>query len=447
MITKTGLDPSSILDNVRPLLLVVEHDGLISEAHGAADGVAGYRTEQLVGRHVLEFVTEADRLELMHIFVPVPDRETSQNSSPFPLRVIGPNGERELVDVLPRVVPGDERRWVMTVMPRRDLPTPIRVLEMLLDGSSLETVLSALVIHQARSTREARVDPHIVLHPDRPDRLVISPERNLISDALRALIDSRNDRLWRHSSGGTAVEYQLNQLPPVLGIPAEREGFTSCTVTRVDIDGRLEALMVTMIADPTGAALFGNVAINQRELVKIVHHTVRRDLDERSLRAAASEDSLTGLANRGRFDQLLNESDDRDATLLFIDLDHFKSINDQYGHAVGDQVLIQVACRLRSSCRPTDVVARIGGDEFAVLLTDVDADVATMISERLLDAIARPLPEHLGPHSITASVGLARRTGPTDPADLLDAADRAMLDGKRSGRARIVVDDAVDSVD
>ena len=182
MITKPGLDASLILDNVRPLVLVVEHDGVISEAHGAADGVAGYRTEQFVGTHALDFVTEADRLELMHIFVPIPDRTTSRNSSAFPLRVIGPNGERELVDVLPRVVPGDERRWVLTIMPRRDHPTPIRVLDMLLDGASLETVLSALVTHQAHSTREARVDPHIVLRPDRPDRLVISPERNLISE-------------------------------------------------------------------------------------------------------------------------------------------------------------------------------------------------------------------------------------------------------------------------
>jgi len=187
--------------------------------------------------------------------------------------------------------------------------------------------------------------------------------------------------------------------------------------------------------------MFGNVAINQRELVKTVRLAVRRDVDDRTLRAAALEDSLTGLSNRGRFDQLLSSFDGRDATLLFIDLDHFKSINDQFGHSVGDQVLIQVACRLRSACRPVDVIARIGGDEFAVLMTDTDEETARAISDRLLEAIARPLPDHLGPKSISASVGFAHQCSPTNPADLLHAADRAMLSGKRSGRAQIVVGD------
>lgn len=442
MITEQRLDAGVILDNVRPLVLVVEHDGTFSDAYGAADGVAGYRTEDFVGRHALDFVTEADRMELIHFFLPGNRRSDTHDHSPFPLRIIGPNGERELVDVLPRSLPGDEWRWVLTIMPRRDFPTPISLLEMLMDDASLETVLSSLVSHQTRSTREARVDPHVLLRPDRPGGLIISTERNQIADALETLVDSGNDRLWRHVAANSTVDNEVDQLPAILRIIAEQDGYTSCKITRIDVDGRLEAVMVTMIADPAGAAMFGSVAINQRELVKIVRHIVRREVDDQTLRAATSEDPLTGLSNRGRFEQTLNATDGRTSTLLIVDLDDFKSINDQFGHGVGDQVLLQVACRLRSSCRSSDMVARIGGDEFAVLLDDVDEPTAKIVSERLLEAIARPLPEHLGPNRVTASIGLVHRDAPTDPAALLQAADRAIHDGKRSGREQIVISDS-----
>ena len=439
MITHTRVDSDVILAALRPLVLVVAADGVIAQAFGAAEGVVGYETVDFVGRHVLDFVTESDRLELIHAFTPSAHQTMVQSPSPFPVRLAGRNGERELVDVLPRRLDTVEGGWVLTIMPRRDCPTPIRVLDLMMDDASIETVLSALVTHQARSTKEARVDPHIVLRPDRPDRVIVSSERNRVADALLTLVDSHNDRLWRHLAAASTAEYRISELPAILRLTAESEGFTSCRVTRVDIDDRLESVMVTMIADPTGAATFGNVTINQRELIKIVHHTVRRDVAERALRTAALQDALTGLSNRGQFDHMLTSFAGHDATLLFIDLDHFKSINDQYGHSIGDQVLIRVASRLKNACRPRDVVARIGGDEFAVLLTDTDEETAHSIAQRLLEAVSRPLPGHLGPKSITASVGFARRLCPTSPSDLLHAADRAMLSGKRSGRAQIVV--------
>lgn len=432
------LDPDAVLDNIRPLVLVVERSGIVSDAYGAADRVARWRTEDLVGRQVLDLVSEADHLALMHTFLPGSEQPIVHNPSPFPVWVIGPRGERELVDLFPRGLE-DGSGWVITVVPRREFPTPVKMLDLMMDGASIETLLRELVTHQSNSVQEVRIDAHIVLRPERQDHTTVSTERNAVSDALQTLVDSQNDRLWRNVAEESTTELSVEQLPAVLRIAAEHEGFDACIVTRIDIDGHLEAAMVSLITDPKQNAMSGNVSINQRELIRIVRRIVRRDVAERVLRAAALEDSLTGLSNRGSFDRSLSAFSGTDATLLFIDLDHFKAVNDQFGHSAGDQVLIEVANRLRNACRPADVIARIGGDEFAVLLTDTDERTARAISERLLQAIAAPLPPHLGPSCISASVGYARQHSPTNPADLLHAADRAMLSGKRSGRARIVV--------
>jgi diguanylate cyclase (GGDEF)-like protein len=441
MTNEAQLSPHEVLANVRPLVLVLGRDGVVQQAYGAAHGIAGYRSQDLVGRQSLDLVVDEDRLELMHVFAPGSNYPPLRNPSPFPVRVVGPAGERELVDLLPHGLDQGDGGWVLTVMPRREYPSPLKVLDLMLDGASLETVLRELVTHQVQATQEAHIDPHILIRPSNSDRLMVSPERNPISDALQTLVDARNDRLWRDVPIDETVELTAEQLPAILRLAADLSGFGTCTVTRIDLDGRLEAVMVTMIDDPRGTAMSGNIAINQRELNRIVRHAVHRDVADRRLRVAALQDALTGLSNRGRFDQLLNSFDGRDATLMFIDLDHFKLVNDEFGHRVGDEVLIEVANRLRRACRPHDVIARIGGDEFAVLLTDTDERIARSISGRLLQSIAAPLPPHLGPTAISASVGFARQLSPTNPAELLHAADRAMLSGKRAGRARVVIGD------
>ena len=122
--------------------------------------------------------------------------------------------------------------------------------------------------------------------------------------------------------------------------------------------------------------------------------------------------------------------------MLFIDVDHFKTVNDSFGHTVGDEVLVEVGRRIRSMCRPVDVIARLGGDEFAVLLADIDPTHAERISHRVLARISDPLPPGLGPERIAASGGLAL-TSHDD--DAVERADLAILASKRAGRAQLVV--------
>jgi diguanylate cyclase (GGDEF)-like protein len=158
----------------------------------------------------------------------------------------------------------------------------------------------------------------------------------------------------------------------------------------------------------------------------------------------AFNDSLTGLANRTLFlDRLENslaraERRDADVTVLFIDLDRFKPVNDSLGHAAGDKLLIAVAERIQRCLRRAETAARLGGDEFAVLLEDTrDASEAARVADRIIDSLRAPFAIQDTELFISASVGIA--TGRDDPEDLLRNADVAMYRAKNRGKGRYEV--------
>jgi diguanylate cyclase (GGDEF)-like protein len=190
-----------------------------------------------------------------------------------------------------------------------------------------------------------------------------------------------------------------------------------------------------------------------------------RDVTDRRVREAAlahraEHDSLTGLVNRARFESRLvdlldaHERAPKSPTpqyvaVLFIDLDGFKPVNDRYGHAAGDAVLVGVAARLRESTRGTDVIARLGGDEFAVLIEVREPEEVNAVAERILHALKRPILFDGYELSVGASIGIADSRLPNagadspDPGDrsitaaeLLRAADAAMYAAKAEGGRR-----------
>lgn len=175
--------------------------------------------------------------------------------------------------------------------------------------------------------------------------------------------------------------------------------------------------------------------------------TDRKRLEAR-LEHQAFHDSLTGLPNRARLAEILDHAWgqrrlDAHLALLFVDLDHFKRINDERGHDAGDELLTIVARRLRAVVRGRDGVCRYGGDEFVVVCPDVDepAQVA-VLAERIQATLAQPYLLTSGTAVIGASVGVAVATDQVSIADLLRAADRAANRAKCSGRNRVVVADA-----
>ncbi len=187
-------------------------------------------------------------------------------------------------------------------------------------------------------------------------------------------------------------------------------------------------------------------------VVRHVDISFRKHL-QRQLAHRATHDPLTGLPNRmvmtERLGQALSRAErtERGVALLFCDVDHFKQINDSQGHAVGDQVLTAIGRRLQEALRQSDVVARFGGDEFVVLLEDVDdEDTALQYAQHLQAAATAPIVVEGRPLHFGVSIGISIHTGvaEADPGAagvLLADADAAMYAAKRSGRGSICVFD------
>jgi two-component system, cell cycle response regulator len=156
----------------------------------------------------------------------------------------------------------------------------------------------------------------------------------------------------------------------------------------------------------------------------------------------ADTDSLTGVANRLKFDRVLSAEMKRadrsgeSITLLMVDIDHFKSLNDRFGHQAGDEILRKLGSVLSDECREFDTVARYGGEEFAVILPATGASASETAGERfrrLIEEMDAPVP-------ITASVGAASYPASAGDADaLVRAADDALYRSKRAGRNRVTV--------
>jgi diguanylate cyclase (GGDEF)-like protein len=205
----------------------------------------------------------------------------------------------------------------------------------------------------------------------------------------------------------------------VIGLATASWGATEAPAALDDVLARLR-----------GVADQASTALQKARLLEAVHHR-------------ASHDALTGLPNRVLLLErlqtaLVEEEAEMHAAVLFCDLDGFKEVNDTLGHAAGDELLRQVAERLRASVRPQDTVGRLSGDEFAVILPGVAGDdAAAALADRLRGCFDAPFPLEAGGVRIGASVGTAvQADGDVVAEQLLRTADADMYRNKHLRRAR-----------
>lgn len=188
--------------------------------------------------------------------------------------------------------------------------------------------------------------------------------------------------------------------------------------------------------------------ICEQQLARMRERVQQLEQSTRSMEATLAKkhqlidiDALTGLANRRSLDARmvdLCETDSSDTSLLMLDIDHFKSINDRLGHAAGDRALRIVAEQLQAALRPNDFLARYGGEEFVAIIT-ADADEALQVAERLRDRLERTrFRSQSEPVQLTLSCGITTVRGDDTPETVFERADRALYCAKNAGRNRCV---------
>lgn len=229
---------------------------------------------------------------------------------------------------------------------------------------------------------------------------------------------------------------------------AEREGMVAFAGYPLVVEGRVVGVMAMFAREPLEEDAVEALA----SVADVIAQGIERKVAEERFQHQAFHDPLTGLPNRQLFDDRLKQALGRTrrkkgsrVAVLFMDLDNFKAVNDSLGHEVGDRLLVVVAERLRGGLRPEDTLARFGGDEFTVLLEDVEGSKeAVWVAERIVEGLEGPFVVDEREFFVRASIGVALGNSFTkSPQEILRDADTAMYEAKEAGLDHRVFDTAM----
>ena len=413
----------ALVTNTTDVIAITDAAGTITYASPGISAMLGWDDAEVVGRSSIELISPEDRDVVRHQLERLLDRSADEPVR-FEARALHREGSTRWVDVIMtnHLANPDVGGIVANVRDVSDQRRAVQALrETARDTARLTQVLGATSDLVAITDREGRL-------------LYVNDAFCEFFDVERAQLDEFD---FTAVTPGWAQERYAHETIPALSTDGIWSG--EFAYFRRGIEVTVSALFIAHRGDDGHLEFVSSIT---RDI------SAHKALEER-LAHQATHDPLTGLPNRALFLDRLNVALARaqrsrgTVGVLFCDLDHFKVVNDSLGHGAGDQLLVSVAGRLRAVVRPSDTVARFGGDEFVVLCEDLDDEGdGYAIAERIGEALRPRVTIEGNELFVSGSVGMAfAKGGDVEPEALLRDADAAMYRAKARGRARFEVFD------
>lgn len=402
-----------LLETATDLITIIDLDGRVLYQNPVCEELLGWKSDELVGRDFTEFLHQKDRGRFQKTLRTA--LETADAAAAVQIRFRHRN---------------DHWRFLETLC-NNLVDNPVVGGVVLTSRDVTERLQAENALKRERAFFEQ-------LFRNSPSGIVILDTSNHIVDANRAFVDLFQ---WEVEE---LVKKPLHRFIVPEGLREEADELSELVRHRQSVER--ETVRQRKDGSEVDVAILGYPIVLGEKAIGVFglySDITERKKAERKLFHDAFHDALTGLPNRTLLDERLERDlrrakrrPDYEFALLFIDLDHFKAINDELGHAVGDEVLKETAERLEGCLRPGDTVARLGGDEFTIILEDIRGPYdAALVANRIIDSLARTYEVESGQVEVSASIGVAfSTTGYERGEDLMRDADMSMYRAKSRGR-------------
>lgn len=438
---------ASAADTQRDLVGIADTEGRYLYVNPATEALTGWSADELIGRSLLELLHPDDLSTTAAGLSLLAEPIAGLVVNPAQVRLRCKDGGWLRIETSGSLAAGADSagRLVFVARPSDDAALDEQLIRLLTGGAPSSDAF-ALVPELGRWRQPALL--YGVVHRDDEGRATAVGSERLVALAAQADLDDRSTPWARCAATGEDLVAAVAELPAPFRDLAEAASIRHVRCRPVPDPLHGDAAVVVLAQDTHAHGdTTDNVLVMMDYLFTKMTMVLGLVLSWRQqvveLRRSALTDPLTGLANRTGFWAGFDHEPTRSAGgigLLYVDLDRFKAVNDAHGHPVGDALLVAVAERLAAVVRPGDLIARMGGDEFTVIL-DGGADAAPTIAARIVETLAEPFSIDGHTIEVGASVGVASTpAAAVTPQDLLDAADRALYRAKHDGRGRWCVE-------